>query len=278
MLVKENIKKIVCEVCGREISASNLNNHLKIHINPSPSTARNQRHAKRVLCIDYHESLNCKFCDRLCKNKNSLYQHERLCKLNPDKQESPFVQWHTKQKAEQIPNWNKGLTKETDERVAKMALTYKERVAAKVIRPSFLGKHHTEETKQKLRTQAKAAGGNINPHPNKNCKTGTYLGVHYDSSWELAFFVYQYEHGKNIQRNKQGFPYIFNNEHHLYFPDFIIDGEYYEIKNYRTEQVDAKTEQFPSDLVLHVLYGRDIKEHLNYCKSKYGKNFWEALH
>ena len=32
--------------------------------------------------------LLCKFCSKECKNENSLRNHERLCKLNPDKDES----------------------------------------------------------------------------------------------------------------------------------------------------------------------------------------------
>lgn len=28
----------------------------------------------------------CRFCGRVCKNANSLRNHERLCKLNPDRQ------------------------------------------------------------------------------------------------------------------------------------------------------------------------------------------------
>ena len=27
---------------------------------------------------------HCKFCNKECKNKNSLINHERLCKQNPD--------------------------------------------------------------------------------------------------------------------------------------------------------------------------------------------------
>lgn len=30
----------------------------------------------------------CKFCNKICKNSNSLRNHERLCKLNPDRQVS----------------------------------------------------------------------------------------------------------------------------------------------------------------------------------------------
>ena len=54
----------------------------------------------------------CKFCGKACKNANSLRNHERLCKLNPNRQESSW----TKFNKEHEP-WNKGLTKDTDERV-----------------------------------------------------------------------------------------------------------------------------------------------------------------
>ena len=36
----------------------------------------------------------CKFCGKECKNKNSLAQHERRCKENPNRVESPFVKFN----------------------------------------------------------------------------------------------------------------------------------------------------------------------------------------
>lgn len=63
----------------------------------------------------------CKFCGKECKNKNSLAQHECRCKENPNRIESPFVKYNK----ERDHTWNKGLTKETDERVNKGANTLK---------------------------------------------------------------------------------------------------------------------------------------------------------
>ena len=34
--------------------------------------------------------MNCKFCNKECKNANSLRNHERLCKLNPNRQRTCF--------------------------------------------------------------------------------------------------------------------------------------------------------------------------------------------
>lgn len=34
--------------------------------------------------------MNCKFCNKECKNLNSLRNHERLCKSNPNRQKTCF--------------------------------------------------------------------------------------------------------------------------------------------------------------------------------------------
>lgn len=38
--------------------------------------------------------LICKYCGKECKNENSLRNHERLCKKNPNRQDSPFVKFN----------------------------------------------------------------------------------------------------------------------------------------------------------------------------------------
>ena len=36
----------------------------------------------------------CKYCGKECKNLNSLHNHERLCKQNPNRDESNFVKYN----------------------------------------------------------------------------------------------------------------------------------------------------------------------------------------
>lgn len=36
----------------------------------------------------------CKYCGKVCKNNNSLKQHERLCKQNPNHEESSFIKYN----------------------------------------------------------------------------------------------------------------------------------------------------------------------------------------
>lgn len=37
--------------------------------------------------------MNCKFCNKECKNDNSLRNHERLCKLNPNRQLTTYEKY-----------------------------------------------------------------------------------------------------------------------------------------------------------------------------------------
>lgn len=128
----------------------------------------------------------------------------------------------------------------------------------------------------KSRESAARLGGNNNVTGVKGtAHFGTYGGFHCDSSYELAVVIYCLEHNINIVRNTQGFDYIFNNESSKYYPDFIINDVFVETKNYWTEQVQAKIDQFPKDLKYAILYYDDIKPCIDYCIKKYGNNFTE---
>ena len=62
----------------------------------------------------------CKFCNKECKNKNSLANHQRLCPKNIDRN---YVS-HTSSKNGYVA-WNKGLTKETSPSLVKTSETKK---------------------------------------------------------------------------------------------------------------------------------------------------------
>lgn len=111
--------KVACEICGREISKSNIKKHVTSH-----ETNPKYHKKKRIYALN-HEGLVCQFCGKECKNRNSLCNHERLCKKNPNKMDSPFVDYHN---SPDYVVWNKGLTKETDERVKKSGETLSKNV------------------------------------------------------------------------------------------------------------------------------------------------------
>ena len=98
-------------------------------------------------------------------------------------------------------------------------------------------------------------------------------GYYCDSSWELAFVIYNLEHNIKFERNKKRFAYIFENETHNYIPDWIVNGEYVEIKGYWSERWQAKLDQFPKEEKLTVLTKKEIKPYLDYVIESYGKDF-----
>ena len=129
--------KVICEKCGREISKSNIAKHLRSHETYSENFEKEQYH------LD-HDDLFCKFCGKECKNRNSLAQHEIRCKENPNKINIYISNFNNIGHAA----WNKGLTKETDERVERRGLNLHNNVkSGKTI---FKGHAHSEETKKKL--------------------------------------------------------------------------------------------------------------------------------
>jgi hypothetical protein len=99
------------------------------------------------------------------------------------------------------------------------------------------------------------------------------------SSWELAWVVYQLEHGKIVEQCKEKFEYVMNGKIHHYTPDFIINKVYYEIKNWHRPDTDFKINYFPKNKKLILIEGKkQNKVFLDYVEKKYGKNFYEVLY
>lgn len=141
--------------------------------------------------------MNCNYCNKLCKNKNSLSNHERLCKNNPNKQDSNF-------KYVKEP-WNKGLTKE-DPRVARYAQNISKSTKGKPSKTLWTD----EMRKAKSEWRKKLHSENPESHPNRklanNRKQMSYPEkIAFDFLTSHGIF---FEHNKRIDK---------------YYPDFIID-------------------------------------------------------
>lgn len=105
----------------------------------------------------------------------------------------------------------------------------------------------------------------------KNYKSGWYHGIHCDSSWELAFVIYNIEHNNIIERCTEKRKYILNNKEFNYYPDFIVNNkDIYEIKGIKSEESLSK-QKYNNDVIF--LYKNDMNIYLDYVINKYGNDF-----
>ena len=126
------------------------------------------------------------------------------------------------------------------------------------------------ETRKKISGAVKGKTGGIRKGGGKG-KKGWFNDYWCDSSWELAFIIYNLDLGNKIERNKESFNYLYKGIQYKYYPDFIVNGEYVEIKEYENEKSKEKKKQFPYKI--NTYYSKEMEPILEYVKNKYGNNF-----
>lgn len=214
------------------------------------------------------EKFICQYCGRECKKPGSLSVHQKHCKYNPNrvqKIKSPLA--HRKKGS---VGWNKGLSKETDERIKKAHETFK--------RNQKLGLHktsshpHTEETKRKLSKYAKERKLGGYHKGSGRSKHGWYKSFYCDSTYELVYLIYCLDHNINIKRCNKSYEYFYNGKYHKYYPDFIINNDtIIEIKGYYTDLVDIKANSI-TNMKYKILYKEDLQEEFEYIYKTYNVN------
>ena len=211
---------------------------------------------------------NCKYCEKECKNANSLRNHERLCKLNPNRQVNP---------ATGKPAWNRGLTSQIDSRVLAGDSLSKSIISgiakAKTLGTySCTGRASSEEAelnrKQKISETMKVVGGGYRYGSGRG-KKGKYKGYFCDSTYELVYIIYNIDHNIPFKRCERYYTYEIANQVHKYYPDFeLADGTLIEIKGYYTELVDIKLKSI-KDRTIKILFEKDLKYAFDWVKQNY---------
>ena len=158
-------KKQICRFCGKSFDVANIIRHEAACANPLSNL-----NLKKASVPLTHDDLFCKYCNKECKNKNALAQHEIRCRKNPDRKDYDKLGLFSHE-------FFLGETKDTSERVAKAANTLHERYKSGEIVPAALGNNgwlghkHSEETKEKQRigmiNYISSTRGIISPSYNK---------------------------------------------------------------------------------------------------------------
>lgn len=202
--------------------------------------------------------LFCKFCNKEYKSDKALIQHQIRCKLNPNKIDTSKSFGNGSRQA-----WNKGLSKETDERILKSSQTYNKNKELGLHDIKY-GKNNSSsrpEVKQKISETClkKSKDGtwhiSLSKHMHYN-----YKGNDLHGTWEVAYAIYLDENNIKWIRNTKRFKYNYQGKIHYYIPDFyLIDtDEYIEIKGYSTDKDYNKWRDFPKDKKLTVLKYEDL--------------------
>ena len=117
-----------------------------------------------------------------------------------------------------------------------------------------------------------------------------YNTEYFDSSWGLAFYIYFIDKGFEVCREPKSIQYVYNDKIHYYFPDFEVNGQFYEIKGnqfwnedgtmcnpYDHTQDGLFEAKHQCGLMNNVIFLREpeLKVYINYVASKYGHN-WKS--
>ena len=254
------MENFICKFCGREFdSPFKLGGHI-IHCKLNPDFEKNKSICTNNLLKNISietpkdDIYICKYCGKQCKNKNSLVQHEIRCKENPDR---IIYQYNNFNNFGRIP-WNKGLTKETDERLKIQGETFKQKYKDGKIKiwSDGLNKETDERIKNssiKIQNTIDKKLKDNNWHNSYNLKY-CYKDFTFDSYWEVLFAQFLDKYNILWVRNTNySFEYIYKKSIHKYYPDFYLPDFdlYIEIKGFFSNKDINKWEQFTKNLDIY---------------------------
>ena len=124
-----------------------------------------------------------------------------------------------------------------------------------------------------------------------------YDGVSFDSSWELALWIFCKDNKIKVEKTDDHFTYMCNSAAHLYFPDLKVNDEFVEIKGDQFFDRDGKMicpfrydewsdEKYAEVCAIYeakhqcmlknnvkIMRSRDIAPILEYIRNKYGSKY-----
>ena len=214
------------------------------------------------------EILKCKYCGRVCKNRNSLAQHEIRCKENPNRikmksNSSNFIEYNKlvklgKRKASNqfIKAKELGLPKPiiTEETREKLGRTWRGKTL-----PTQMKEKISEGMQRAVRLYPNSySSSNVNGR----VKKVIYKDIILDSQWEADFAIWLDEKQIIWERPSKGFEYIYEDKKHIYYPDFYLPqlDIYVEVKGYKRKRDEYKWKSLHNLIVVSATDIKRIKD------------------
>ena len=139
--------------------------------------------------------------------------------------------------------------------------------------------------KQKIKETCLQKYGCENPQQNREIQIKTlshykYNDINFDSSWELAVYIYCIDYNIYIEREPIRLEYINSKgKKSYYFPDFMINNQIIEIKGpqFLDENGNLKNkekQQCMKENNVFLWTIKDVQPYLDYCINKYQDKYW----
>lgn len=232
--------KVTCKFCGREFDQLGCYTH-ETHCSKNPTS---QAFLKLQLNppIDQDKDGSCTFCGKYCHNQNSLRNHERLCKVNPNHKESNLTEYSKQLKSNERTHWAKGQTVETNSSIARA------RDKCKITKQGkdYSGWHQTEDAKRRIGAASSKnlsegyASGRISSPVGVGRGKYSYFTVNNKtytlrSTWEFIYALYLATKGIPFEFEKIRVPAITPNKYSKTFiSDFNYEDTVVEIKGIKS--------------------------------------------
>jgi ribosomal protein L37AE/L43A len=104
-----------------------------------------------------------------------------------------------------------------------------------------------------------------------------YEGQRFDSTWELAYWIWCKDHNIKIERCKDCFTLPSGK---VYFPDFIVDNRIIEIKSdyILSMMTDSEKLKCIESNNIELISDFEIRKYLDYIRKTYGKKYLQSFY
>jgi hypothetical protein len=262
-----------CQYADKTIQEKRLATHLRVHgYKTSFCTRETQDKVKQTFIENY--GVNNPFKSKEIQEKIKQANIERYGVENAHQR----IDVIEKTKQTNLELYGNICTLQAGEIKAKAIKTLVEKFGAENVFASEYGKEKIKHTNMERY-------GVKNPQQNREIQKRTlshykYDNLNFDSSWELAVYIYCKDNNIPINRLPIRLEYYdSNNKKHYYFPDFLINDELIEIKGLQfldedRQLKDKDKRKCMADNNVIMWTVEEVQPHLNYCISKFHDKHW----